>query len=277
MTFARSPFTLLRTALIRQSLRNGPQVESVREAGHSHWQNIRHIKAAKDLNKAKTTDRHVRFIESAIQMGGSSDPRLNKHLANAIEAAKRTQIVTNAVIEAVLKRAKDGSTRKNTRTLAYEFVGENGALVIANCEVSNVSKFVHTLRTICRRHAWGMAKGGVKERFVEKGFVRVSGKQDGGKFDPDEALMAAIEAGAEEMFEMGENDSLVYEFLCTPTGYLSLMGVLQKGGYQLHDFGTKWIPMIPITLDEAQINKVGAFCDDLEENTEVISTHTNIA
>lgn len=38
-----------------------------------------------------------------------------------------------------------------------------------------------------------MAKGGVKERFVEKGFVRVSGKQDGGKFDPDEALMAAIE------------------------------------------------------------------------------------
>lgn len=73
-----------------------PQVESVREAGHSHWQNIRHIKAAKDLNKAKTTDRHVRFIESAIQMGGSSDPRLNKHLANAIEAAKRTQVCIRA-------------------------------------------------------------------------------------------------------------------------------------------------------------------------------------
>lgn len=62
------------------------------------------------------------------------------------------QIVTNAVIEAVLKRAKDGSTRKNTRTLAYEFVGENGALVIANCEVSNVSKFVHTLRTVRKQH-----------------------------------------------------------------------------------------------------------------------------
>lgn len=28
-------------------------------------------------------------------MGGSSDPRLNKHLANAIEAAKKTQVCNN--------------------------------------------------------------------------------------------------------------------------------------------------------------------------------------
>ncbi|OQR73463.1 transcriptional regulator-like [Tropilaelaps mercedesae] len=277
MLFARSAFSLLRTVAIGPSLRNGPQVESVRQAGHSHWQNIRHIKAAKDLNKARMTERHVRFIEAAIAMGGGSDPRLNKHLANAIEAAKKTQVVTNAAIEAALKRAKEGPSRKNQRTVIYEFIGDHGVLLIAKCEVSNASKFVHTLKLLTRKHKWSLSKGGVKERFNEKGFVCVTGKEDGGKFDPDEALLVAIEGGAEEMLEMGEGETLTYEFLSSPNNYLGLMGALQKNGYMVNDVGTKWIPMMPVELTEDQLIKVGEFCDELEDLPEVVGAFTNIA
>lgn len=63
-----------------------------RYAGHAHWQNVRHIKAANDLHKAQTRSKYVRVIESAVITGGSPDPRFNNLLASAIEQAKKTQV-----------------------------------------------------------------------------------------------------------------------------------------------------------------------------------------
>ena len=48
-------------------------------AGHSHWANIKHKKAANDAKKAKVITQMGRLIKAAVGMGGpdeASNPRL---------------------------------------------------------------------------------------------------------------------------------------------------------------------------------------------------------
>lgn len=252
-------------------------MESRRFAGHSHWQNVRHIKAEKDTNKSKQTDKHARLIQVAVATGGGPDPRLNRLLSNAIENAKRTQVVTNTAIEAAIKRASSADKPKAGRAVLYELIGEHGALALASCEVHNISKFVHTLKLICKKNMWGIAKGGVKERFEEKGFVSVCGRQDEKPVDADEALEFAIEGGAEDVMEYGEGASRICEFVCTPRDYFSLQKVLQNAGYIISDAGTKYTPHTAVSLEEEQLEKVSSFCDELEEQPEVLAVHTNLS
>jgi len=277
MSFMRATVGLTKSLFIPQGRTRTLQLESRRFAGHSHWQNVRHIKAAKDAHKQKETEKHVRMIQVAVVTGGSPDPRLNRSLANAIENAKRTQVVTNQAIEAAIKRT-DGSQPKNTKTVLYEFVGEHGVLILANAEVTNASKFVHTLRLICKKNTFAMPRGGVKERFEEKGFVSVDGRIDDKKIDADEALAVALEGGAEDVTEIGDGSNNVFEFICSPRDYFAMLKVLQSGGYRICDAGTKYIPMMTISLDDEQkLDYVSNFCDLLEELPEIIGVHTNIA
>jgi len=278
MSFFRSAQQLSRILIVPQILSKIPQAESRRFAGHSHWQNVRHIKAAKDANKATQTDKHVRIIATAVTSGGGPDPRLNKILAAAIEGAKRTQVVTTTAIENAIKRAVSGVKGKTTKAFIYEFVGEHGVLVLASCEVYHASKFIHVLKQILKRHEFGMPKGGVKERFEEKGFVCVSGKLDDTEVDPDEALAVALEGGAEDVTEIGEEKDKIFEFICSSQDYFVMLKVLQMAGYRISDTGIKYVPMIPISIEDDDIlEKVSNFCDELEAQAETVSVHTNIA
>jgi len=278
MSFMRTTFGLAKTLFVQQGHARTLQLESRRFAGHSHWQNVRHIKAAKDANKAQQTEKFVRLIEVAVTTAGGPDPKLNRTLAHAIENAKRTQVVTNAAIEAAIKRAVNGPQAKNTKSLVYEFVGEHGVLIVANCEVSNTSKFIHGLKAICKKNKFTMPRGGVKERFEEKGFVCIDGRKEDKKVEADEALAVALEGGAEDVTEIGEGSNNMFEFICAPRDYFAMLKVLQTAGYVISDAGTKYIPMMTVSIDdEKKLDHVSNFCDLLEELPEVIGVHTNIA
>ncbi|CAN7950636.1 unnamed protein product [Ixodes hexagonus] len=254
-----------------------PALESRRYAGHSHWQNVRHIKAAKDAHKMSQTDKYVRLIQAAVKAGGSADPKLNRQLANAIENAKRTQVVTNAAIETAIKRASGAEKPKNLKKSLYEIVMEHGVLLLVDVESANISKFGNDLKIICKKHTCRISRGGVKEQFTEKGFVRVSGREDGAPLDSDAALEVAIQHGAEDVFDIDDGENKMCEFISDVTDYFAISKALATNGYVVAECGSKFVPIVPVTVTEEHIGVVGRLCDDLEEHPEIVAVHTNIA
>lgn len=252
--------------------------ESRRYAGHSHWQNIRHIKAAKDAHKMSMTDKHMRLIEVAVKAGGgSTDPKLNRALAHAIESAKKTQVVSNANIEVAIKRGAGMDKPKNLKKANYEIIMEHGVLLVLDVETGNISKFGADLKAICKKHTCRIAtRGGVKEQFQQKGFVRVCGREDGGALDPDAALEVGIEHGAEDVTEI-DGESKMCEFICDPNDYFALSKALSTNGYVIAECGLKFVPHVTVTVPEEHIETVGKLCDDLEEHSDVVAIHTNLA
>uniref|UniRef100_V5HAU4 Putative transcriptional regulator n=1 Tax=Ixodes ricinus TaxID=34613 RepID=V5HAU4_IXORI len=261
---------------------SGPQgpphaFESRQHAGHSHWQNVRHIKAAKDAHKMSQTDKFVRLIQAAVKAGGGPDPKLNRVLANAIENARRTQVVTNAAIELAIKRASGAEKPKNLRKAMYEIIMEHGVLLLVDVETPNISRFGNEIKIICKKHTCRISRGGVKEQFLEKGFVRVSGREDGAALDSDAALDVAIQHGAEDVFDIDDGEKTMCEFLCDVKDYFALSKALTTNGYVVEECGNKFVPMVPVTISEEHMGVVGRLCDELEEHSDVVAVHTNIA
>lgn len=249
-------------------------VLSKREAGHSHWQNIRHIKAEKDANKARQTDKYVRQIVTAVRTGGSADPKLNRLLANAIECAKRTQVVSNAAIETAIKRATGAMAAKNLRSTQNEIVMEHGVMLVVEAETGNISKYVHDIKQICKRHTCAIVKGGVKEKFEAKGYVKLGGREDGTPVDQDAALAIGLESGAEDCQELPDGSC---EFTCEPTRQFALAKALSIAGYLVSESGVRLVPFAAVSPPEELLDKVGLLCDELEEHPDVLAVHTNIA
>lgn len=130
---------------------------------------------------------------------------------------------------------------------------------------------------ICKKFGMGIARGGVKERFEEKNFVRVNGRRDGSPIDPDDLLAVGIEGGAEDMNEIGEGKDKVFEFTCAPGTQFVLTKSLQQTEYSISDIGRKWVPFSTVEVSEEQAEKVGQFCDAFEEHPEATSIYTNLA
>ncbi|XP_064474855.1 probable transcriptional regulatory protein Dgeo_2194 [Ornithodoros turicata] len=247
---------------------------SKRGAGHSHWQNVRHIKAEKDANKAKQTDKYVRQIVAAVKVGGGPDPKLNKLLADVIECAKRTQVVSNSAIDLAIKRAAGALSAKNLRSTQYEIVMEHGVLLVVEAETGNISKLGHELKNICKRHTCAIVRGGVKEKFETKGFVKLGGRDDGTKVDMDAALAVGLENGAEDVTELPDGTC---EFVCGPNERFALAKALTTAGYMVTENGVRLVPYMAISPPEEQLDKVSNLCDELEDHPDILVIHTNLA
>lgn len=61
-------------------------------AGHSKFSNIKHRKEAQDSKKSALMGQYVKLAQSAVKMGGSTDPKLNPKLAQVIESAKKSSL-----------------------------------------------------------------------------------------------------------------------------------------------------------------------------------------
>ncbi|XP_052681370.1 probable transcriptional regulatory protein PERMA_0079 [Crassostrea angulata] len=61
-------------------------------AGHSKFSNIKHRKKAQDSKKSALMGQYVKLAQSAVKMGGSTDPKLNPKLAQVIESAKKSSL-----------------------------------------------------------------------------------------------------------------------------------------------------------------------------------------
>ena len=172
-------------------------------AGHSKWANIQHRKGRQDAVRSKLFSKLSKEITVAAKMG-DPDPEKNPRLRMAVKEAK-TSSVPKDVIERAIKKstANDGDEYEEIR---YEGYGPSGVAVIVEAMTDNRNRTASNVRSIFSKNGGNLGEtGSVGFMFDRKGEVFYDAKVG----DSDIVMMAAIEAGAEDV-ESSQDGHLIW-------------------------------------------------------------------
>src|SRR5213593_2032345 len=191
-------------------------------SGHSKWATTKHKKAALDAKRGKLFARLIKNIEVAARTGGG-DPDGNPTLFDAIQKAKKNSV------------PQDNIERARKRGGGEEAGGANGVAVLIECLTDNRNRAASEVRTAMTRNGGNMADpGSVAYLFNRKGVVILA--KDGQS--EDDVLLAVLDAGAEEVNDLGEE----FEVICEATDLLPVRQALQDAGIDYESAESSFLP-----------------------------------
>jgi YebC/PmpR family DNA-binding regulatory protein len=231
-------------------------------AGHSKWSKIKRDKGANDAKRGAVFTRIGNQIAIAARAG--TDPTMNPALALAIEKAKAANM-PNANVQRAIDRVND----KNAAVLeeiTYEGYGPGGVGIIIETATDNRNRTFPEVKTALVKNGGRIADAGsVLFQFNRKGVIRIEGSGE-------EALMAVLEAGAEDAIEEGD-EIIVY------TDQKDLAKVRQAlitQGLNVADAELQYVPTADMSIDDAEVaGKIMKVMDALEDLDDVVNVHTN--
>jgi len=164
-------------------------------SGHNKWSSIKHKKGAADAKRGKIFTRLVREMIVAAR-NGSGDINANPRLRTAVNAAKNANM-PSANIEKAIKRGTGELEGTIYEEQTYEGYGPNGVAIFVEVMTDNKNRTVAEVRHVFNKYGGSLAENGaVSWMFVQKGYVLI----DATEMDEDEAMMEALEAGADDAY-----------------------------------------------------------------------------
>src|SRR5881275_984544 len=177
-------------------------------SGHSKWATTKHKKAVIDARRGKLFAKLIKNVEVAARVGGG-DPGGNPTLYDAIQKAKKNSVPNDNIDRAVKRGSGLESGGADYQTVQYEGYGPNGVALLIECLTDNRNRAASEVRTAMTRNGGTMADpGSVSFLFSRKGLVIVP-QQNG--ISEDDVLAAVLDAGAEEVNDLGESFEVVSE------------------------------------------------------------------
>ena len=237
-------------------------------SGHSKWATTKHKKAVVDAKRGKLFAKLIKNVEVAARTGGG-DPAGNPTLYDAIQKAKRSS-VPNDNIDRALRRGSGqeagGATYEN---ITYEGYGPGGVAVLVECLTDNRNRAASDVRTAFSRNGGSMADpGSVSYLFNRKGVVIVS-KTAG--VTEDDILNAVLEAGAEEVNDLGDS----FEVTSESGDVVAVRSALQDAGIDYESADIAFVPTMEVSIDEEQARRVFRVIDALEDSDDVQDVYAN--
>ena len=237
-------------------------------SGHSKWATTKHKKAVIDAKRGKLFAKLIKNVEVAARVGGG-DPGGNPTLYDAIQKAKKTSVPNDNIERAVKRGAGTEAGGADYQTIVYEGYGPNGVAVLIECLTDNRNRAASEVRIALTRNGGSMADpGSVSYLFNRKGVVIVS-KADG--MGEDDVLMAVLDAGAEEVNDLGE----AYEVVSEATDLVAVRTALQTAGIDYDSADASFIPSVYVPLDEDGARKVFRLIEALEDSDDVQNVWAN--
>ncbi len=231
-------------------------------AGHSKWANIKHKKARQDASRGKIFTKITREIIVAVRHGGA-DPDANIQLRMALNKARAANL-PNDNINRAIARAVGSSESDNLEEINYEGYGPGGVAFLLDILTDNRNRTAGEIRYIFSRNAGNLGETGcVGWMFKRKGLILV----EEGAADEEELMLAALEAGAEDVRDVGQG----WEIITLPENLEPVKDALEALGMVLADAE---ITMLPDTLSEGPA-QVLDLIDALEEHDDVQNVYTN--
>ncbi|MFI6735685.1 YebC/PmpR family DNA-binding transcriptional regulator [Nonomuraea sp. NPDC050451] len=237
-------------------------------SGHSKWATTKHKKAALDAKRGKLFAKLIKNIEVAARTGGP-DPDANPTLFDAIFKAKKNS-VPNDNIERARKRGGGlEAGGADWQTIMYEGYAPGGVAVLIECLTDNRNRAASEVRVALTRNGGSLADpGSVSYMFNRKGVVIVP-KQNG--LDEDTVLMAVLDAGAEEVNDLGES----FEVVSEAGDLVPVRKALQDAGLDYDSAESSFLPTMSVPLDEEGAKKVFRLIDALEDSDDVQNVFAN--
>ena len=236
-------------------------------SGHSKWATTKHQKAAKDAKRGKLFAKLIKNIEVAARQGGG-DPAGNPTLYDAIQKAKKTSVPNDNIDRAVKRGSGAESGGSDWQTIMYEGYAPNGVAVLIECLTDNRNRAAAEVRTALTRNGGQLADpGSVSYVFNRKGVVTVL-KEAGSE---DDILEVVLEAGAEEVNDLGE----AFEVISEATDLVGVRSALQAAGIDYDSAEAQFVPDMQVELDKEGAAKVFRLVEALEDSDDVQNVFAN--
>jgi YebC/PmpR family DNA-binding regulatory protein len=236
-------------------------------SGHSKWATTKHKKAAIDAKRGKMFAKLIKNIEVAARTGGG-DPLGNPTLYDAIQKAKKSSVPNDNIDRAVKRGSGLEAGGADWQTIMYEGYGPNGVAILIECLTDNRNRAATEVRTALTRNGGTFADAGsVSYLFNRKGVVIVPK----GSLSEDDVMLAVIEAGAEEINDLGDS----FEVVSEPGDLVAVRTALQDAGIEYDSAESSLVPTMSVPVDEDAARKVFKLIDVLEDCDDVQNIYAN--
>ncbi len=238
-------------------------------SGHSKWATTKHKKAVVDAKRGKLFAKLIKNIEVAARTGGG-DPDGNPTLYDAIQKARKTSVPTDNIERAVKRGSGADAGGADYQTIMYEGYGPGGVALLIECLTDNRNRAASEVRTAMTRNGGTMADpGSVSFLFSRKGVVIVP-QQPG--IAEDDVLAAVLDAGAEEVNNLGES----FEVVSEATDLIAVRTALREAGIDYDSADASFLPSASTPLDADTARKVLKLIDALEDCDDVQNVYANV-
>jgi len=236
-------------------------------SGHSKWATTKHKKAGLDAKRGKLFAKLIKNIEVAARTGGG-DVNGNPTLYDAVQRAKKSSVPIDNINRAVKRGAGLEAGGVDYSTITYEGYAAAGVAVLIECLTDNKNRSAMEVRTAMTRNGGSMADpGSVSYLFSRKGVIVVPSADT----TEDDVMLAVLDAGAEEVRDLGDT----FEVVCEPTDLVAVRTALQDAGIDYDSAEAGFVPSVQVELDADAATKVFKLIDALEDCDDVQNVYAN--
>lgn len=234
-------------------------------SGHSKWSTIKRQKALTDAKKGAVFTRLANAITIAAKNG--TDPSMNFSLRLVMDQARAANI-PQANVQRAIDRGSGKLGGASIEEVTYEGYGPGGIAIMVECATDNKNRTYPDVRLAFSKNGGNMAEpGSVAFQFERKGVI-------GAKFegDSDEAILAAIDAGAEDA-ELEDSELQIYT---NPKEFTTVRDSLGGMGLKVDKAELQFVPKNIIEISDPEIiRKVTNLMDALDSLDDVVNTYSN--
>lgn len=236
-------------------------------SGHSKWATTKHKKAVIDAKRGKMFAKLIKNVEVAARTGGG-DPAGNPTLYDAIQKAKKNSVPNDNIDRAVKRGSGLEAGGADWQTVNYEGYGPHGVALLIECLTDNRNRAATEVRTALTRNGGSLADAGsVAYLFSRKGVVIVPKAG----LSEDDVLGAVLDAGAEEVNDLGES----FEIVSEPGDLIAVRTALQDAGIEYESAESSFVPSVTVPLDEDGARKIFKLIDVLDDCDDVQNVYAN--
>ncbi len=236
-------------------------------AGHSKWANIKRRKGAQDAARGKLFTKLIREITVASRMGGG-DIDANPRLRAAVDKARSNSMPRDNIKRAISKGigALDAD---NYEEVQFEGYGPGGVAILVCSLTDNRNRTTAEVRHAFSKNGGNLGTTGcVGYLFKRMGVIQVVAEG----VDEDELMMAALEAGAEDVAL--EEDR--YEVLCEPGDFAQCQAGLRETGFAPAEAELSYLPDNEVAVEGKQAKQVLRLLEMLEDSDDVQNVYSNV-
>jgi YebC/PmpR family DNA-binding regulatory protein len=240
-------------------------------SGHSKWATIKHKKGAADKARGKLFAKLIRQVEVAAREGGG-DPDANPTLRTMFQKAREASVPMDT-IERAIKRGTGELEGVRYEQVSYEGYAPHGVAVIVECLTDNRNRTGSDIRSIFSKSGGSMAEpGAVSWQFERKGVLLIARKGSSGEVTEDDLMLAALDAGAEDISDAGDH----WQITTQATDLPAVRTAVEDAGMTVESGEVTLLPTTSVPLEsEGDARQVLRVIDLLEEHDDVQNVYAN--
>ena len=235
-------------------------------SGHSKWATIKHRKGAADKRRGKLFARLIRQVEVAARAGGG-DLDANPTLRTMYQKARDASVPLDT-IERAIKRGTGELEGVAYEPFTYEGYAPAGVALYVEVLTDNRNRTSSEIRSLFRSHGGSLAEpGAVAWQFRRSGVIAVPRSAD-----EEELMLAALDAGAEDISDEGDT----WRVTCAPGEVPDVAGSLKEAGIVVENAESTMLAtqVVPVASTD-QARAVLRLVSELDDHDDVQDVHAN--